>query len=350
MIDSSLARIRGLPLAVIALLLSSGIAAAQETSANVVDFGLKADFQRLTVSLAGNVATADGYAFTAADVGKGLAITTARRNPAYSDLAFSLNATVASVGGGAAVIASPHLAQAVDVASAAAYLATNNYDAIQAALDHCAANGIGRLDLAYTGTAYATPFFSARFRGQGGNDSGQKSLYTINGNLEIVGASTAGTRLKIGSEDTVYVDWADAVTYDIFYLNTPSGTPGIETKAFRNFTLEGADRAGTALSNSIAAFRTSYGDHQVMRAVFDHVDIVGNDKLDVGFYTSRGGRWDGAGEVSDFCRYEISDCTWSVNCPLTVYSQIPDSVTPVNGAKQVLVERSVFDGGGTPNR
>ncbi|MBA3683736.1 MAG: hypothetical protein H0W72_00590 [Planctomycetes bacterium] len=332
------------------LILLGGHAWGQDAGVDVTTFGLKADFKRLQVSLAGQVATADGYAFNAGDVGKVLVIKRARSYPAYSDLAFTLNAMVASISGGSATISSPNLAQAVDVALADAYLATNNYDAIQAALDHCASNGIARLNLDYTGTAYATPFFSDRFRAQPANDAGSRSLFTINGNLEIVGASQAGTRLKIGSEDTVFIEWSESCFYDIFYLNTPSGTPGIESKTFRDFTLEGADRAGTVISNYISAFRTSYGDDQVQRVVFDGVDIVGDDKIDVGFYTSRGGRWDAAGEVSAFCDYEIRRCDWSVNCPLTVYGQVPAGVAnPVNGSKKVLVDHTVFNGGGTPN-
>ncbi len=332
------------------LLLIAGWAFAQNNVVDTRQFGVKADFQRIHVSLQNNIVTAVSYTFTANDVGKVLVIKKARSYPAYSNLPLSLNAMIKSVKNGTAIIESPHLQQVVNVTNAEAYLATNNYEAFRAALAYCAANGKNKLLLSYIGTAYITPLFSKRVETGGRTDAGTRCLFSINGNLEIAGISKSQTRLKFGGEDLVYINPADELLYDLFYLNTPAGTLGVESKTFRNFTIEGADRAGTAIACDNVTFRTSYADNEVQHVLFDNVDIIANGGLDVGFTTSRGGQWNANGTVKSFCEYAVRNCNWKVYNPLTVFAQVPESVSnAINGAKKVLVENTVFDGGGTPN-
>ncbi|MEO7310794.1 MAG: hypothetical protein ABIX01_10385 [Chitinophagaceae bacterium] len=315
---------------------------------DVAQFGLKADFKRMTVSLQGNTVTATNYQFSAADVGKVIAIKNARLYAAYTSQTLSLNAIIKDVKNQKAIIESPHQSQAVNVQNTEALMGTNNFDAIQKGLDYCAANGKKQLLLNYTGTAYVVPFFSELCRSHGRNDGGNTSGFILKGNIEIKGLGKEKTKIKTGAEDLVYLKPEEEFQFDLFYADAvPNGV--IESKIFRDFTIIGADRASTAIRNNNVVCRTSYADFQVMKVLFERVDIEGKAGFDAAFTTSRGGRWNSNGTVKDFCEYTIRDCNWSNYQPLAIFSQVPaQHLNAVNGAKKLLIEGSTFDGGGIP--
>jgi hypothetical protein len=317
-------------------------------SVDVMQFGLKADFQRISVSLQGNIVTANGYQFSNADIGKVIAIKNARLYKAYSTAPLTLNAIITAVKNGKASIESPHESQAINVQNSEALMGTNNFDAIQKALDFCFAKGKKQLLLNYTGTAYVVPFFSDLCKSHGRNGGGNTSGFIVKGDIEIKGLGTTKTKIKTGAEDLVYIQPEEEFKFDLFYLDAvPNGR--VESKTFRDFTILGADRASTAIRNRNVVCRTNYADFQVMNVLWERVDIDGKTGFDDGFTTSRGGRWNANGTVKDFCQYTIRNCNWSNYGLLSVFSQVPAQHTnAVNGAKKLLVENTVFDGGGIP--
>ena len=317
-------------------------------SVDVIQFGLKADFKRIIVSLQSNTVASTDYQFTVADVGKVIAIKNARLYKAYSTATLTLNAIVKEVKNGKATIESPHQNQARNVQNAEALFGTNNFDAIQNALDFCFANGKKQLLLNYTGTAYVVPFFSDLCKSHGRNGGGNTSGFIVKGNIEMKGLGTARTKIKTGAEDLVYLQPEEEFKFDLFYLDAvPNGS--VENKTFRDFTIIGADRASTAIRNRNVVCRTNYADFQVMNVLWERVDIDGKTGFDEGFTTSRGGRWNANGTVKDFCQYTIRNCNWSNYGLLSIFSQVPaQHANAINGAKKVLVENTVFDGGGIP--
>ncbi len=313
-----------------------------------MQFGLKADFQRITVSLQGSTVSASGYQFSTVDIGKIIAIKKGRSYTAYSSTPLTLNAVIKEVKSGKAIIESPHQNQAVTVQNVEALMGTNNFDAIQKALDDCFAKGKKQLLLNYTGTAYVVPFFSDLCRSHGRNGGGNTSGFIVKGNIEIKGLGTTKTKIKTGAEDLVYLKPEEEFKFDLFYLDAVPNGP-VESKTFRDFTIIGADRASTAIRNRNAVCRTNYADFQVMNVLWERVDIDGKAGFDDGFTTSRGGRWNSNGTVKDFCQYTIRNCNWSNYGLLSVFAQVPtQNANAVNGAKKVLIENTNFDGGGIP--
>ena len=321
---------------------------ATAQAADVMQFGLKADFQRIAVSLQGNMVASSSYKFSVADIGKVIAIKNGRLYPEYSMTPLTLNAIIKEVKNNFAIIESPHQSQAVNVQNAEALMGTNNFDAIQKALDYCAANSKKQLLLNYTGTAYVVPFLSELCRSHGRNSGDNTSGFIVKGSIEIKGLGAGKTFIKTGAEDLVYIKPVDEFKFDLFYLDaTPNGP--VESKIFRDFTVTGADRASLAVRNHNAFCRTNYADFQVMDILFERVDLDTKNGFDEGFATSRGGRWNTNGTVKDFCQYTIRNCNWKTYLPLSVFSQVPtQNANAFNGAKKVLVENTVFDGGGIP--
>jgi len=321
-------------------------AAAQPV--NVTQFGLKADFQRISVSVQGSTVSSAAYQFSASDLGKVIAIKNARSCSDYTSAPLTLNAIVKETKNGKAVIESPHQSQAINVKNTEALLGTNNFDAIQKALDYCFANGKKQLLLNYTGTAYVVPFFSDLCKSHGRNSGDNVSGFIVKGNIEIKGIGTAKTKIKTGAEDLIYLKPEEEFKFDLFYLDAVPNGP-VESKTFRDFAIIGADRATPAIRSRNTICRTNYADFQVMNILWERVDIDAKTGFDEGFTTSRGGRWNTNGTVKDFCQYTVRNCNWSTYAPLSIFSQVPSIQTnAINGSKKLLIENTVFDGGGIP--
>ena len=315
---------------------------------DVMQFGLKPDYQRITVSLQGNTVSSSGYQFSNADVGKVIAIKNGRFYPQYTAAPLTLNAIIREVKNKKAIIESPHQSQAVTVQNTEALMGTNNFDAIQKALDYCFTNGKKQLLLNYTGTAYVVPFFSDLCKSHGRNGGGNTSGFIMKGDIEIKGLGRDKTKIKTGAEDLVYLRPEEEFKFDLFYLDAvPNGA--VESKIFRDFSIFGADRATPAIRSRNAVWRTNYADFQVMNILIERVDIDTKTGFDDGFTTSRGGRWNTNGTVKDFCQYTIRNCNWSSYGVVSIFAQVPaQHANAVNGSKKLLIENTTFDGGGIP--
>jgi hypothetical protein len=312
---------------------------AKSQEVNITSFGIKPNFVRLTVALKNKEVTAVKYTFTKADIGKVIAIKKARIYTEYIGTPLTLNATIIDVKNGKAILEYDQQYKVQNVQNTEALMGTNNFDAIQNALDYCYKTGAKKLNLNYTGTAYVIPFLSSVCKAHATTDAGNKAGFIIKGSIDK-------TKLKIGGEDLVYTNTSDAFKYDLFYLQAKANGP-VEQKTLSDFTIIGADRATPAIRNYNAVFRTNYEDNAVMSVLFKNLDIDGKTGFDDGFNTARGGRWNANGTVKDFCEYQLQNCNWSTYGGISIFAQVPQA-NASQGAKKLLIENSVLDGGGIP--
>jgi hypothetical protein len=186
-------------------------------------------------------ATCTGRPFTIADTGKILVVKNARSYTAYRKNPFTLNAIITAVEGNTAIITSidrygtnNSFAGVIKAVTAeCGFVATDNFEVMQQAIDSCAARGKHTLKMNYTGTAYLVPQRSSRIMPK----SKQKSLL-INNRLEIRGYDSSQSKMKWGLEEISRVDETTMPFYAAF---TVQGC----TFSLKKMTLLSPDRGST---------------------------------------------------------------------------------------------------------
>ena len=236
----------------------------------------KPDFERLcgiTTIYNGTIgkwqATNTQRPFNAADSGKMIVIKEARSYLAYRKAPFTLNAIIEKVVGNVATISSYDAANAgviIAVTGKCGWLATDNFDVMQAAIDSCAARGKKILVMNYRGTAYIVPNRSSRPR---------ISLYRpglmVRNDLTIRGYDSSKTFIKAGGEDISRVIEAENPFYSAFIVNACSFT-------LKKMTLLSADRASTNRDHqNVAAVYGNPDDNYGQKIFIDSSSIYSED-------------------------------------------------------------------------
>jgi len=228
----------------------------------------KADMERIcNISVYGSggnwYATCSSRPFTTEDVGKVLVVKNGRSYAAYRRAAVTLNATITGITGNVATIVS-YDADGIPttVTGACGWVATDNFDAMQQAIDSAIARGKPRLRLNFTGTAYnvparsSRPFLETRRKG-----------WRITSNIAIIGSSRNNCRLKFGREDIMRIDHKNLQSYSAFWIETAALT-------VKHLTIESADRTTTAVDcQNISVFhlKNFSGSQDLM---VDSVNVV----------------------------------------------------------------------------
>jgi len=205
---------------------------------NITEFtDFKADLEPITgVNINGGGATVrSSHTFTTEDIGKVMVVKNARSYPAYRKAPMTLTARITSVSAGDATITIlDGVGSIFNAVESTGWIATDNFDVIQRAIDTCAARGKPKLMLNYTGTAYVVPTLSARTR-----PATNVASLVVNNNIQIIGVDSFSTKIKWGMEDIQRVgSLSTHQQYCGFWLNSANLT-------IKNWTMLSADRVST---------------------------------------------------------------------------------------------------------
>jgi len=225
----------------------------------------KADLQRICgISITYNTtalqweATCTERPFVAADAGKILVVKNARSYLAYRKAPFTLNAVITAIEGGKAIIESidavgsrNSFAGIIKAVNAeCGFVATDNFEIMQQAIDSCAARGKKLLRMNYRGTAYMVPQRSSRPM-----PSAMQRTLVVNNQLKPIGYDSSLTKMKWGLEDISRVDENLIPFYAAFTIQGCAFT-------VKKMTLLSPDRGSTNV------------DHQNIECITGNADNV----------------------------------------------------------------------------
>lgn len=205
---------------------------------NISEFtDFKADLEPLTgININDGGATVrSSHTFTESDIGKVLVVKNGRSYPAYRKAPMTLTARITAVSAGDATITIlDGVGSIFNAVEQTGWIATDNFDVLQKAIDTCAARGKPKLIMNYTGTAYVVPTLSVRTR-----PATNVASLIVNNSLQIIGLDSASTKMKWGMEDIQRVEALNThQQYCGFWLNSASLT-------IKNLSLISADRTST---------------------------------------------------------------------------------------------------------
>lgn len=233
------------------------------------DFGAVADLERATFNTVADndTITATTSIFASTDVGKVIVIHEVRDNTAYSDTAQALTTTitayVASSSGTKVVVAT---APDYTRNGKMGYVFTNNFTALQDAIDYCALFKIGRLHINNEGTYGIAPQLDSTAIAQPALWKG----LTITTPLTIQGDGK-NTKLKWCIEDDNNVDSADNWYGYGFIVNTSGDV------SFKNFQALSPDHLCSEMVPHRLTFSVQKtGQVLTGSCITDNVDIIGD--------------------------------------------------------------------------
>lgn len=205
---------------------------------NISEFtDFKADLENVTgININDGGATVrSSHTFVEGDIGKVLVVKNGRTYPAYRKAPMTLTARITAVAAGDATITIlDGEGSIVNAVEQTGWIATDNFDVLQKAIDTCAARGKLKLNLNYTGIAYVVPTLSARTK-----PATNVASLVVNSSLQVIGLDSASTKLKWGMEDIQRVGALNVhQQYCGFWLNSASLT-------IKNLTMLSADRTST---------------------------------------------------------------------------------------------------------
>jgi hypothetical protein len=214
------------------------------------------------------LAASSQHLFVAEDLGKILVVKNARSYPEYRKAPFTLNAKIESItpNGEAVIVSYDNAGTIIPVNGACGFLATDNFDVMQKAIDTCAAKNKKKLRINFSETAYLVPQLSARSM----PSAAAKNLVVSN-NLEIIGLDSMVTKLKWGMEDISRVDDATVTNFKAFWIKNCSFK-------IKRISLLSPDRTSTNLDNQ--AVEAIYGDSENrlgQNVIVDSAAIISED-------------------------------------------------------------------------
>jgi len=198
----------------------------------------------------GGATVRSSTAFTDSDIGKILVVKDARSYPTYRKAPMTLTARITAVNAGdCSITILDGEGSILNAIEKTGWMATDNFDVLQKAIDTCNARGKPYLYLNYTGTAYVVPTLSARTR-----PAANVASLVVNNNLRIYGIDSGATKLKWGMEDIQRVGALNVhQQYCGFWLNSASLT-------LKNLSMLSADRTSTR------------NDHQNIYAIYGNIE------------------------------------------------------------------------------
>lgn len=233
---------------------------------DVSDFGVVADLQRAAFNTVANndTITATTGIFASTDAGKVIIIHEVRNNTAYSDTAQSLTTIITTYISSTKVVVQD--APDYTRSNKNGYFFTNNFDAIQTALDYAAANNISKLHINKSGTFGIAPQLSTI-------EASQPLLWkglTINYPITVEGDGK-DTKLKWCIEDDNNVDSADNWYGSGFIINTSGDV------SFKNFQAIAPDHiCSEMVPHRLTFVKQKTGQVLTGSSITEGVDIIGD--------------------------------------------------------------------------
>lgn len=298
-------------------------------------FGAKADLLRSDVSYTENskTITCATCSFTAADVGKVVAIKRSRIDTAYSMKRVSMNAYIESVSSGTTIV----IDSFIDVTGADEMIwGTNNWVAFQQMFEYANTYNIRNVSIG-EGSYYVNAL--------GVN---LKAFASINGMIQrgaisIAGSGATSSVLKYGPEDVQRVSEDSIVQYRAIYMVADGH------RDFSNFTIESPDRVstGTAPAHTRGIFSEARSGSDISLTM-NKVNVKSGGLVTDGFShaveQSQGGEWDsGTDSIINMIRFELNDCI------LEAASQVVTFFSQDGPCKELVINDCEFNGGGVLN-
>jgi hypothetical protein len=310
--------------------------------------GFKPDFERICqINIAYSnglwIATCTNRPFTIADIGKILVVKNARNYLQYRRAPFTLNAIINTVGinGIATITSFDRNGTIKSVTGECGFVATDNFDALQRAIDTCAYRNKRILDMRYEGTAYVVPERTNRPR-----PAANQPALIVSTNLMVRGIGSNITKLKWGMEDINQINDVDNSAYYVgFFIKNC-------TFILKNMTLESADRGSTYNDHQrIAAINGDPNNRTGQNIIIDSCKIVSTDSS--GFYGWGNVIYKNGGitlSTNDTSILSVTNSTITGQGGISFFSRNPE-IAPFNSAdtlKHLLrIKNSVLRGGAT---
>ncbi len=240
----------------------------------IEDFGAVADLTRIVVSIDVSVndqrVTTTSATFAATDVGKVICIKQARDASSYSSNKATLTAKIVTYNSATSV--DIDTAADYDVTDGDAYFYTNNYDAIQDAIDHCATNDIGILFAETEGVFGIDPWMSSNVPVDP-DDYKANGLQLGESSLNIKGGGKGVTNFKWCVEDNFETDIASRYKFSGFVIKYSGDF------VFEDFTMLAPDRLTTEVINQrdYGFYLSPVGTNLIDATVtLRNIDIIGD--------------------------------------------------------------------------